>query len=114
MTGAGAMVAIIAAAQAQRAQEVTDAFRVAGATAPERARSLAALGLRHEAAVDELARAGVLVAGPARDSWWLDEAAVVARRRATGKATGRQLLVLFLVVAASLVALATLMLSRRG
>lgn len=98
MGGAGAVVAAIAAAHAQRIQEITDTFRVAGVTAPDRARSLAALGIPHAAEAEELARAGVLVPGPGSGSWYLDEAAVVARRQA-GARTPRWVLVVLLVLA---------------
>ena len=99
MAGGGALVAIMAAAHAQRLQAVTDAFRLAGATAPERARTLAALGIAQSSEVAELARVGVLVPGPGRDSWYLSEAAVVARR-AAGARTGPRALVLILLLLA--------------
>jgi hypothetical protein len=95
MSGGGAVVAIAAAARARRIREVTDAFRLAGATAPERAQSLATLGVTHASAADELARAGVLVAGPGRDTWYLSEAAVIARRDAR---VPRKLLVVLVIV----------------
>lgn len=83
MAAGGAVVAIIAAENARRMQEVTDAFRVAGATAPERARSLEELNLAHAASgAEALARDGVLLPGRGRGTWYLSEAAVVARRRA--------------------------------
>lgn len=98
MGGAGAVVAAIAAAHAQRVQEITDAFRVAGATAPDRARSLASLGVEGNEVIDELARAGVLVSGRASGTWYLDEAAVVARRQA-GARTPRWLLLVIIILA---------------
>ena len=98
MAGGGALVAIMAAAHAQRVQAVTDAFRLAGATAPERARTLAALGVAPGAEVAELTRVGVLVPGPGRDSWYLSEAAVVARRRAAGTRLGSRTLVLIILL----------------
>jgi hypothetical protein len=101
MAGGGALVAIMAAAHAQRVQAVMDAFRLAGATAPERARSLAALGLTHTAEAAELANAGVLVRGPGRDSWYLSEAAVVARRKAGRHSHRTALLVLILLLVAT-------------
>ena len=112
MAGGGAVVAIAAAAHARRVQEVTDAFRLAGATAPERAQSLAALGLTHAAAVDELARAGVLVAGPGRETWYLSEAAVVARRDAP--VPRRMLVVLVIVLLATMAILVGVLLANRG
>lgn len=98
MTGAGISTALIFAAHARRVQEITDAFRVAGATAPDRAQSLAALGIEHIADAEQLAQAGVLVPGRASGTWYLDETAVVARRRA-GSRTPRWVLVLLLVLA---------------
>ena len=95
MSGGGAVVAIAAAAHARRIREVTDAFRLAGATAPERARPLDALGAMSASAVDELARAGVLVPGPGHDTWYLSEAAVIARR---DRAVPRRLLVALMLV----------------
>ncbi|MDF1505632.1 hypothetical protein [Roseisolibacter sp. H3M3-2] len=80
MTNAGAMVAIMAAARARRVQEVMDAFRLAGATAPERARTLTALGVVHDAELATLAEEGVVVQGPQPGTWYLSEPAVVARR----------------------------------
>lgn len=96
------MVAILAAAHAQRLQEVTDAFRLADATAPARARALAELQVAHVAEAEELARAGVLVRGPARDSWYLSEAAVVARRHASARSSSK--VIVLLCVVAGLVA----------
>jgi hypothetical protein len=71
-------------------EEVTDAFRRAGATAPGRARSLADLGVPDAEAADALARAGVLVRGPSADTWYVDEAALAARRAAEATAARRR------------------------
>jgi hypothetical protein len=109
MAGGGAAVAVIAAAHAQRIQAVTDAFRVAGATAPERARPLAALGITHESAVAELARAGVLLRGPGHDTWYLSEAAVVARRNARRNVPRAVLVVLIVLLAVLAIAAGVLM-----
>ena len=76
----GAVVAAAAAARRQRLERVLDGFRVAGATAPERGRSLANLGLAPSAEVEELMRAGVIVAGDQRSTWYLNEGAYVAFR----------------------------------
>ena len=99
MSGGGALVAIMAAAHAQRVQAVTDAFRLAGATAPERARSLQALGVVHAAEAAELANAGVLVRGSGRDTWYLSEAAIVARRDAGARMSARALVLVVLLLA---------------
>lgn len=114
MTGGGALVAILAAARARRLQAVTDAFRVAGATAPERARTLAALGVAQAAEAAELARGGVLVPGPERDSWYLSEAAIVARRAARARIGSRVLVpILLLLVVVGAVAVGVLLADRR-
>jgi hypothetical protein len=103
MSAGGALVAIMAAAHARRVQQVTDACRLGHATAPERARSLEALGVGDRAAeAAELARAGVLVPGAAPSTWYLDEAAVIARRRSGASGTQRALVVLLLATALAL------------
>lgn len=112
MGATAAMMAAIAAAHAQRVQEITDAFRIAGATAPDRARSLAALGVQHTAEAEELAQAGVLVSGRASGTWYLDEAAIVARRDA-GTKTPRWLLVVIIILAAVGVAAVGMLLASR-
>jgi hypothetical protein len=94
---AGAMVAVLAAAAAQKArQEAVDAFRLAGATSSDRARSLADLGLADNSAVQGALRSSGIVRGVgARGqvlsaeeaeanaaAWYLDEAAILAERTA--------------------------------
>ena len=91
----GAMIAIHAAAAAARARtHALDAFRVRGATAPERARPLVDLGLTADdralrgllaegvvRAVDARGRATVIGDDFARVAgYYLDEAAFVAQR----------------------------------
>ena len=79
----GANVAIMAAAAAaQRRQRVLDVFRVAGATAPERAKSLGELGLPLDATLEGCIEAGVVRLGKREGELWLDEAAYVSRRDA--------------------------------
>lgn len=95
MTG-GAFVAIAAAAHAKRVQDVVDAFRLADATAPARARSLADLAVVRDGVVDELSRANVLVPGAQAGTWYLSETAVVARRDAQSH-TGRNVVLGVLV-----------------
>jgi hypothetical protein len=82
MMGGGAVIAAAAAARRRRRREVLDGFRIAGATAPERARRVDELGLRESRELAELAESGVLIQGPRRDSWYLDEATYVAYRDA--------------------------------
>lgn len=100
----GAMVAIHAAqaAAAQARARVIDAFRVQGATAPERARPLAELGIAEtDSALKPLLEHGLVRAVDARgraiiqgstvgraSGFYLDEAAVIAqrdRKRTTGR-----------------------------
>ena len=114
MAGGGALVAIMVAAHAQRVQEVTDAFRLGDATAPERARSLEALGVAHAAEAAELAGAGVLVPGPAAGTWYLSEAAVVARRQGDGTASRRVVVVTLILAAAVAVVAGVLLAVRRS
>ena len=113
MSAGGALVAIMVAAHSQRVQEVTDAFRLGDATAPERARSLEALGVAHAAEAAELADAGVLVPGPAAGTWYLSEAAVVARRSSGGRATRRVFVVVLLLTLVLIGAAGVLVASRQ-
>ena len=78
----GAVVAAAAAAHAQRIQEIVDAFRLAGATDPTRARSLEELGLAQTGALEELRRQGVVVPLSTSGPWYLSESAYIARRDA--------------------------------
>lgn len=80
--GGGAVIAAAAAARAKRLQRILDAFRLAGATAPDRAHSMDALSVERDSHVEELVRYGVLVAGPRSDTWYLDEAGYIAHRSA--------------------------------
>ena len=80
--GGGAVIAAAAAARRRRRREVLDGFRIAGATAPDRARRVDELGLNESRELAELVESGVLLQGPRRDSWYLDEAAYVAHRDA--------------------------------
>jgi hypothetical protein len=102
----------MAAAHAQRVQAITDTFRLAGATAPDRARSLAALALQDTAETAELARAGVLVAGDRPHTWYFSEAAAVARRDVGGRTT-RRVLVVALLLTAVLALLAGVLIATR-
>jgi hypothetical protein len=102
---AAAVAALAAQQHALQVQEVTDAFRLAGATAPERARTLAELRIAHAHAAESLATAGLLRPGAAPDSWYLDEAAVVAQRQARARrARSRPLAIVIGVLAGLLVA----------
>ena len=70
---------ILAAVVAAAERRFLDAFRLAGATAPERAVRLEALGLSRDDAFDRLVAAGLLRDAGA-SGYYLDEAAVIARR----------------------------------
>jgi hypothetical protein len=131
----GAMVAIhaatIAAAAAAARTKALDAFRVHDATRPERARTLAEIGLSgDDHAVGELIAAGVLrgvdtrgrltVLGDSVDrvaGYYLDEPAYIAYRDGKGGRTSRKeavLMVCILVLAAiGVAALAVVVASRR-
>jgi hypothetical protein len=82
--GGGAVIAAAAAARRRRQREILDGFRIGGATAPERARRVDELGLSDSRELAELVESGVLIQGPRRDSWYLDESAYVAHRDSGG------------------------------
>ena len=111
--GAGSTVAIIAAARARRIREVIDAFRLADATAPDRARSLEFIGARHMDEVDVLGRVGVLVHDPRTGAWWLSERAYAEHRDQQSRKAVRVLLAV-LAIALVLVAAALLTTFNRG
>jgi hypothetical protein len=103
---AAAVAALAAQQHALQVQEVTDAFRLAGATAPERARTLAELRVAHAATAESLVKAGLLRPGAAAGAWYLDEAAVVAHRGArAGRGRSRPVIIAIGALAGLLVAL---------
>jgi hypothetical protein len=93
----GAVVAAAAAAHAKRKQDILDAFRLAGATAPERARPLAELGLAPNGEVEEFIKEGILVSAPRAGAWYLSEAAYVTRRDARGPRVARIIVMVFAI-----------------
>ena len=105
----GSVVAVIAAAHARRIREVMDAFRLADATAPERAKSLEEVGARHQHEIDALARDGILVQEPG-GGWWLSERAYITHRdrqpKRAVKAVLAVVIVLLLVILVTLLATA--------
>ena len=101
--GAGVVVAAAAAAKRRRIEQILDGFRLAGATAPERSRSLAELGLAEGAEMDELVRTGVICAGHQRSMWYLNEAAFIALRNSRPRQTFRVLVAVVAAVLAILV-----------
>jgi hypothetical protein len=110
MMGGGAVIAAAAAARRRRRREVLDGFRIGGATAPERARRVDELGLSESRELAELVESGVLIRGPRRDSWYLDEAAYVSHRDARSSRPTRMIValaVLLVLAGAALVALAS-------
>ena len=109
----GAVVAAAASARRQRLNRVLDGFRVAAATAPERARSLADLGISPSAEVDELMRAGVINAGSQRSTWYLNEAAYIAFRDVRPRMALRVTLAIVLALLAALVGLLSATVGRR-
>jgi hypothetical protein len=104
MTG-GAVVAAAAAARARRLQSILDSFRLAGATSPERARTLDQLGVGRDGQLEDLIEASVIVAAPSGGGWYLSESAYVARRdSATGRLRRRLVFVAILAVLAAVLA----------
>lgn len=96
------MIAVHAAQQQEAEAAVLDAFRLAGATAPERAQPLARLNLVHGDAITRLEERGLLRA-TGRDRYYLDEAAVVARRTGTSTSTAAWIIGGLLVLSVLLV-----------
>ena len=94
---------MLASRAAHAQQRHLDAFRQAGATAPERAQPLAALGVAADSAFERLTAAG-LVRDAGGGRFYLDEVAVIARRgneprRAFGVALAVLLVVVLLPIA---------------
>jgi hypothetical protein len=79
----GATVAVIAAANARRAEaDLLERFRVSDATAPGRAQTLSQLGLEGSRFLDRLQSVGVIRQDPSGGGrYYLDEVAVAAYRR---------------------------------
>jgi hypothetical protein len=79
----GATVAVIAAANARRAEaDLLERFRVSDATAPDRAQTLNKMGLEGSRVLVRLQAAGVICQAPASGGrYYLDEVAVAAYRR---------------------------------
>jgi len=108
----GAVVAAAAAAHQRRVRVILDAFRLADATAPERARSLDQLGVVPHAEVDELTRAGVLCPGPHGATWFLSERAYIAHRDARAMRARTVALAVVLAIAIALAVVAYITASR--
>jgi hypothetical protein len=95
----GAVVAAAAAAHAKRIQNVVDAFRLADATSPDRARALTELSIVPDAALAELTGNAVLLPGRRAGTWYLSEAAYIARREARARAANRSAVIVAVVAA---------------
>jgi hypothetical protein len=103
--GGGAVVAAAAAARAKRMQNIVNAFRLADATAPGRARSLAEIGAERGSEFDVLVSDGVVVAA-AGGTWYLSEAGYIAREAATSRASARAIfIVMGLAIALAIIGL---------
>lgn len=94
MTSGAVVVAAAAAARRRRLQRVLDSFRIADATAPDRARTLASLGMTDSAELTHLIDSGVVVAGRAQGTWFLNEGAYVAHRDAKRVHIRRRMVIL--------------------
>jgi hypothetical protein len=103
--GGGAVVAAAAAAHQRRLQMIVDGFRLADATAADRARSLAELAVDpDQREVKELIRDGVLRTGLTADHWYLSEERYIARRSARSRqARLAMFAVLFIALAIAIV-----------
>ncbi len=99
MSGGAVIAAAAAAARREAIARVLDAFRVAGATAPDRGRSLESLGLVSAGPLEVLQTTGVLKAGTTPDGWYLDEAAYVAQRDGTAPGRSRRKMIMLVVIA---------------
>ena len=101
--GGGAVVAAAAAAKKKRRERIVDGFRLADATAPDRSRSLAEIGLTQDIEFEELMRAGVICTGRQNSTWYLNEAAFIALRDSRSRQALRIVLVVILAFLAFLV-----------
>ena len=98
--GGGAIIAAAAAARQRRIQEIVDAFRIADATTPERAKSCAAVGVDSgQSELVDLVREGVLAKGIGVDTLYVDERAYIARRAARRERRKLALLSILLMAA---------------
>lgn len=100
----GSIIPIIIAAQQAKIRRLLEAFRTAGATAPERARTLASLGVSPDDTFAELETARVIRPGPAAGTFYLDEVTHASRAR-RGRGTKLVLVTLLLLVLAGLLVL---------
>ena len=92
----GAVVAAAAAARLRRIQQTVDAFRLAGATAPDRSRRLEDVGVMEDGETRDLIVDGVLLPGPHEGTYYLSEVAYIYQRDAR---RGRLKVVMVVMVA---------------
>ena len=103
MTGPLMMAAAASARRAQAERAIMDAFRLADATHTDRARPLEQIGVTPTDTFDQLRGAGLIREDEPR-RFYLDEAAVVARR-AAASGSSRKTRVRILIVVLALNAL---------
>ena len=101
----GAVVAAAAAARRRRRQHIIDSFRLADATAPTRARSLAELGLSDDRDLESFVEHGVLLRGTEPGELYLSESAYLAYRDRTSPRVRRVVLLILVAVAVLLAGL---------
>jgi hypothetical protein len=76
----GTAAAAVIAAKQRQIQEIIDAFRLADATAADRAKSLDTIGLTHSGQLKDLLVEGVLMSGPREGTYYLSEPGYIYRR----------------------------------
>jgi hypothetical protein len=76
----GTAAVIVAAAAAREQERVLECFRLADATAADRAQTLDRLGLVGNQTVERLLKSGVVLPGPVPHTLYLSEAAYAAYR----------------------------------
>lgn len=92
-------VIAMAAIHARRLEEVADAFRVAGATAADRARDPAELGLtEHERQIEEYRESNILRAGTHAGTLYFDEQGYIDHRERGKKKAGVSALISLAII----------------
>jgi hypothetical protein len=101
MAANGAIAGILAA-QAAAERRALEAFRLAGATSPERAQPLETIGVSDSLAMRMMSNRG-LVREAEPGTFWLDERALAERGRGSRAALGIVLVLLVLLIVAAVV-----------
>jgi hypothetical protein len=96
---AGGAVVAAAAARRRRRRHIIDTFRLADATAPNRARSLAELGLHDGRDLGSFVRDGVLLPGAQPGELYLSESAYLAYRDRNSPRARRVMLLVLIALA---------------